>query len=75
MHGVHVLVVHNRYASAQPSGENKVVDQEVALLRGAGHRVEPTPPPGLPLPSRAGTAILPASRAGEVAEWLKAQVC
>ncbi|MFJ8471096.1 glycosyltransferase [Kitasatospora sp. NPDC094011] len=37
---MHVLVVHNRYASAQPSGENKVVDQEVALLRGAGHRVD-----------------------------------
>ncbi|MFF4607550.1 glycosyltransferase [Streptomyces sp. NPDC001339] len=37
---MHVLVVHNRYASAQPSGENKVVDQEVALLRAAGHRVE-----------------------------------
>ncbi|GAA2821621.1 glycosyltransferase [Kitasatospora paracochleata] len=37
---MHVLVVHNRYASAQPSGENKVVDQEVALLREAGHRVE-----------------------------------
>ncbi|NGO08530.1 glycosyltransferase family 4 protein [Streptomyces sp. HC44] len=37
---MHVLVVHNRYGSAQPSGENKVVDQEVALLRGAGHRVE-----------------------------------
>ncbi|MGC2999456.1 glycosyltransferase [Streptomyces sp. G35A] len=36
---MHVLVVHNRYASAQPSGENRVVDQEVALLRGAGHRV------------------------------------
>ncbi|HEY8983075.1 MAG TPA: glycosyltransferase [Streptomyces sp.] len=36
---MHVLVVHNRYGSAQPSGENKVVDQEVALLRGAGHRV------------------------------------
>ncbi|WP_339132249.1 glycosyltransferase [Streptomyces sp. f51] len=35
-----VLVVHNRYASAQPSGENKVVDQEVALLRDGGHRVE-----------------------------------
>ncbi|MFG2884161.1 glycosyltransferase [Streptomyces sp. NPDC048297] len=35
-----VLVVHNRYGSAQPSGENKVVDQEVALLRAAGHRVE-----------------------------------
>ncbi|MHB9858457.1 glycosyltransferase [Streptomyces sp. YIM S03343] len=37
---MHILAVHNRYASAQPSGENKVVDQEVALLRGAGHRVE-----------------------------------
>ncbi|WP_431781964.1 glycosyltransferase [Streptomyces chumphonensis] len=37
---MHVLVVHNRYASAQPSGENKVVDREAALLRGAGHRVE-----------------------------------
>ncbi|MDX3234673.1 glycosyltransferase family 4 protein [Streptomyces sp. ME03-5709C] len=37
---MHVLVVHNRYASAQPSGENRVVDQEVALLREAGHRVE-----------------------------------
>ncbi|RSO02204.1 glycosyl transferase [Streptomyces sp. WAC 05379] len=35
-----VLVVHNRYASAQPSGENKVVDQEVELLRAAGHQVE-----------------------------------
>ncbi|WP_338673469.1 glycosyltransferase [Streptomyces sp. SCSIO 30461] len=37
---MHVFVVHNRYASAQPSGENNVVDQEVALLRGAGHQVE-----------------------------------
>ncbi|MGW2642396.1 glycosyltransferase family 4 protein [Streptomyces sp. NPDC001348] len=37
---MHILVVHNRYASAQPSGENKVVDQEVELLRSAGHRVE-----------------------------------
>ncbi|MER6077827.1 glycosyltransferase [Streptomyces sp. NPDC001833] len=37
---MHILVVHNRYASAQPSGENKVVDQEVALLRAGGHRVE-----------------------------------
>ncbi|MEV6669030.1 glycosyltransferase [Streptomyces sp. NPDC051162] len=36
---MHVLVVHNRYSSAQPSGENNVVDQEVGLLRAAGHRV------------------------------------
>ncbi|WP_091671576.1 glycosyltransferase family 4 protein [Amycolatopsis marina] len=35
-----VLVVHNRYRSEQPSGENNVVDQETALLAGAGHRVE-----------------------------------
>ncbi|POX60772.1 glycosyl transferase [Streptomyces sp. Ru62] len=35
-----VLVVHNRYSSAQPSGENRVVDEEVELLRAAGHRVE-----------------------------------
>ncbi|MFD2418476.1 glycosyltransferase [Amycolatopsis pigmentata] len=34
-----VLVVHNRYRSEQPSGENNVVDQEVALLAGAGHEV------------------------------------
>ncbi|MEU1375023.1 glycosyltransferase [Streptomyces triculaminicus] len=36
---MHVLVVHNRYSSAQPSGENRVVDEEVGLLRTAGHRV------------------------------------
>jgi glycosyltransferase involved in cell wall biosynthesis len=36
---VKVLVVHNRYRSAQPSGEDRVVDQEVALLREAGHEV------------------------------------
>lgn len=34
-----VVVVHNRYRSEQPSGENNVVDQEVALLAEAGHRV------------------------------------
>lgn len=36
-----VLVVHNRYRSGQPSGEDRVVDQETALLRAAGHEVEP----------------------------------
>ena len=36
---MHVLVVHNRYRSGQPSGEDSVVDQEVALLADAGHRV------------------------------------
>jgi glycosyltransferase involved in cell wall biosynthesis len=34
-----VLVVHNRYVSAVPSGENAVVDEEVAALREAGVEV------------------------------------
>nr|WP_300016272.1 glycosyltransferase [Pseudonocardia sp.] len=34
-----VLVVHNRYRSEQPSGEDRVVDQEVELLAGSGHEV------------------------------------
>ncbi|MEI5098229.1 glycosyltransferase [Streptomyces sp. PmtG] len=37
---MHVFVVHNRYSSKQPSGENRVVDEEVGLLRAAGHRVD-----------------------------------
>ncbi|HYX84814.1 MAG TPA: glycosyltransferase family 4 protein [Gaiellales bacterium] len=35
-----VLVVHNRYRTAQPSGENAVVDEETALLRQRGAEVE-----------------------------------
>lgn len=35
-----VLVVHGRYPGTAPSGENLVVDQETALLAGAGHDVE-----------------------------------
>jgi glycosyltransferase involved in cell wall biosynthesis len=35
-----VLVVHSRYRSAAPSGENNVVDQECAALAAAGHDVE-----------------------------------
>ena len=34
-----VLLVHNQYRSAAPSGENRVVDQESAALAGAGHEV------------------------------------
>ncbi len=34
-----VLQVHNRYRSAMPSGENRVVDQEREALAGAGHEV------------------------------------
>ncbi|HZK75032.1 MAG TPA: glycosyltransferase [Clostridia bacterium] len=35
-----VLVVHNRYRSALPSGENMVVDREIAMLRDAGVEVD-----------------------------------
>lgn len=35
-----VLLVHNRYRSAAPSGENRVVDQERAALSALGHDVE-----------------------------------
>ncbi|MPZ64384.1 MAG: glycosyltransferase [Pseudonocardiaceae bacterium] len=34
-----VLVVYNRYRSEQPSGEDRVVDQERTLLAEAGHHV------------------------------------
>jgi glycosyltransferase involved in cell wall biosynthesis len=37
---VRVLLVHNRYRSAQPSGENAVVDAEAALLAEHGCIVE-----------------------------------
>jgi glycosyltransferase involved in cell wall biosynthesis len=36
---VRVLLVHNRYRSAAPSGENRVVDTEHAALAAAGHHV------------------------------------
>lgn len=35
-----VLIVHGRYRSHAPSGENRVVDQEASLLASAGHVVE-----------------------------------
>ncbi len=34
-----ILLVHNRYRSAMPSGENLVVDREGEALVGAGHEV------------------------------------
>jgi glycosyltransferase involved in cell wall biosynthesis len=37
---VRVLIVHNRYRSAMPSGENRVVDADVSMLRTAGIEVE-----------------------------------
>ena len=34
-----VVVVHNRYRSTSPSGEDRVVDQEQSALEAAGHQV------------------------------------
>ena len=36
---VKILVAHNYYRSAQPSGEDSVVRQEMGLLEAAGHQV------------------------------------
>src|SRR5688500_584425 len=36
-----IIIAHNRYASAQPSGENVIVDAEIAQLREAGLTVLP----------------------------------
>jgi len=35
-----ILVVHSRYATGSSSGENRVVEDEVALLRDRGHDVD-----------------------------------
>lgn len=43
---MHVVVAHSRYLSGDASGENRVVDDEIDLLRSAGHEVDawqPTP--------------------------------
>lgn len=58
-----VLVVHNRYRSGQPSGEDRVVDREVALLAGAGHVVDrferrSDDIAAMPLPRRAAVPLL-----------------
>jgi glycosyltransferase involved in cell wall biosynthesis len=39
--GLKVVVAHNRYAAAAPSGENVIVDAEIAQLRSAGVTVVP----------------------------------
>lgn len=36
-----IIVAHNRYRSAAPSGENRIVDAEIALLEAAGVKVIP----------------------------------
>jgi hypothetical protein len=40
-YAVKVVVAHNRYRSAQPWGENRIVDAEIEQLAGAGVEVIP----------------------------------
>lgn len=58
-----VVVAHNRYREAQPSGENVVVDQEIAQLAAAGVEVLPflRSSDEIPAMSAAGKALLPIS--------------
>jgi glycosyltransferase involved in cell wall biosynthesis len=58
-----VVVAHNRYRSAQPSGENRIVDTEIAQLRAAGVEVIPflRSSDDIPALSAAGKALLPVS--------------
>ena len=36
-----IIIAHNRYRSTQPSGENVIVDAEIAQLEAAGVDVVP----------------------------------
>jgi glycosyltransferase involved in cell wall biosynthesis len=60
---VRILVVHSRYLSGPASGENRVVDDEVRLLREAGHEVVAWTPS---LPGNAGTLDLVGAAFGAV---------
>jgi glycosyltransferase involved in cell wall biosynthesis len=60
---MHVLVLHSRYRSGSLSGENRTVDDEVRLLREAGHEVHLWSPS----PERLGGAEL--VRTGLRAVW------
>jgi glycosyltransferase involved in cell wall biosynthesis len=58
-----VVIAHNRYSSAQPSGENVMVDAEIAQLRAAGVEVVPfiRSSDEIAALSPAGKALLPIS--------------
>ncbi|PGH41796.1 Glycosyltransferase involved in cell wall bisynthesis [Micromonospora sediminicola] len=58
-----IVVAHNRYREAQPSGENTIVDAEIAELTAAGVEVLPflRSSDEIPSMSRAAKALLPIS--------------
>jgi glycosyltransferase involved in cell wall biosynthesis len=68
-----VVVAHNRYVSAQPSGENTIVDAEIAQLTAAGVTVLPLirssdDIPALPKAQKALLPLSPVRNAGAVHE-------
>ena len=63
-----VLVLHSRYLSGTSSGENRVVEDEVELLRSAGHEVR------LWAPSPDGAAGASRLRLGARAVWSRSAV-
>jgi glycosyltransferase involved in cell wall biosynthesis len=65
-----VLVLHSRYASGASSGENRVVEDEVELLRAAGHdvRLWAPMPDDATAGSRIGLAVSAVWSRGAVAE-------
>ncbi|MGC4897059.1 glycosyltransferase [Micromonospora sp. DT31] len=58
-----IVVAHNRYREAQPSGENTIVDAEIAQLGAAGVQVLPflRSSDEIPSMSKAAKALLPIS--------------
>lgn len=63
-----VLILHSRYRSSAPSGENRVVDDEVRLLEEAGHAVS------VWTPSPEGLHGLDLVRTGAGAVWSRKSV-
>lgn len=69
-----VLVVHNRYRAAVPSGENRVVDAEIAALAAAGVDVgtyfrDSDDIAGYGLVAKVGVAVRPVYSAPDVREF------
>jgi glycosyltransferase involved in cell wall biosynthesis len=62
-----ILILHSRYTSGSLSGENRVVDEEAALLREAGHDVDVLAPSPDEIP-RAALAARTVASTGVAAE-------
>jgi glycosyltransferase involved in cell wall biosynthesis len=69
-----VLILHSRYLSGPASGENRVVDDEVSLLRAGGHEVhvwQPSHEPGLGGLRSGARAVWSRSAAQEVVRLVR----